>query len=413
MSSSLIVHPSDPTAHKIGGIESFIRGYLTFAPPSLEIRYVGVTTEGMKRPVGAWSTILVGSRRIKFFPVMEVADLQRRSRVPMALRFTWSLVRHRRSFAMSSAIVQFHRPGPALAFLLGGSRMIQIIHLTPETEFAASSSESRWRRVPWLFRLLESITLPRMSRIFIVNALALPSYRRRFRRIKERFEHLPNWADGTIFFPNTSEARLATRRTLHDEFNLPLDAPVVLFVGRLEGIKDPDLMLRTFAEFVAEVPSARLVVVGEGSMREDLAHRVEELPLAGRVALMGGLAPGQVAELMNASDALLVTSASEGMPVTVLEALACGLPVVSTDVGAVASVVQHRRAGWISEARTPGALVIGLKWVLSTPRGELRDATLAASKPYGHEHSLQRLYRLHEDHPFEASRRSRRVQPGI
>jgi len=136
-------------------------------------------------------------------------------------------------------------------------------------------------------------------------------------------------------------------------------------------------------------------------------QRAAELGLASRVRLLGVLARPDLARLMNAAEALLVSSLSETGPTTVLEALACGLPVVAPAVGRIPRVVRSGRSGWITTDRRPESFAEGLRWALSAPDGA-RAAACEAAAPYRARLVLAPLYDLHFELLERASSNVRR-----
>ena len=108
---------------------------------------------------------------------------------------------------------------------------------------------------------------------------------------------------------------------------------------------------------------------GEASDRSRLRYLIHELGLEGRVRLLGEVGPEVVRERLWASDVLLQASLSEGLPNTVLEAMACGLPVVVTDCGGLREAVDHGVEGLVCPRRSPQDLADAL--------GSLRDRALA------------------------------------
>jgi glycosyltransferase involved in cell wall biosynthesis len=119
--------------------------------------------------------------------------------------------------------------------------------------------------------------------------------------------------------------------------------PVVGTVTRLCRQKDPETLLRAARLMVELRPDARLVVVGDGPLRGEVERRVEELGLGGHVVLLGRRS--DVDRLLPAFDAFVLSSRWEGLPRVVVEAMAAGVPVVSTDVGGIAEAVEDQVSG--------------------------------------------------------------------
>jgi glycosyltransferase involved in cell wall biosynthesis len=129
---------------------------------------------------------------------------------------------------------------------------------------------------------------------------------------------------------------------------------VLIQVARLVPIKDHLTALRAVQRAAAALPRVRLVVVGEGPEEPAIRLFIAENGLADRIRLLGPRA--DVARLLSAADVFLLSSLNEGIPLTVIEAMAAGLPVVSTDVGGVAEVVEEGRTGLLAPASDPEGL---------------------------------------------------------
>ena len=136
----------------------------------------------------------------------------------------------------------------------------------------------------------------------------------------------------------------------------PYDGPLRLVaVGRLDPVKGHDVLL----EALREVPGVVLTVLGEGGQRAALEQAVAELGLADRVQLPGW--SEDVAGELAGSDALVLPSRSEGWPLTVVEAMLAGLPVVATPVGSVPEAVQDGRTGLLVPKDDPAGLATALR----------------------------------------------------
>lgn len=156
----------------------------------------------------------------------------------------------------------------------------------------------------------------------------------------------PNGVDAATFRPVGKSEALAKLRERHagphdavDDtlaWQLGEDATkLVVFVGNLAPVKGPDLLVEAFARLgrPEDLGAVRLCVIGEGPMRGRLERRALELGVRNVVHFLGRRPHAEVALWLNAADCLCLTSRSEGMPNAVIEALACGVPVVATDVG--------------------------------------------------------------------------------
>ncbi len=128
-------------------------------------------------------------------------------------------------------------------------------------------------------------------------------------------------------------APLADARRLHDG---PLR---LLSVGRLNWVKGYDDALRALAPLVAAGVEVELRIVGEGDQREKLSFVIDQLGLGGAVQLLGARSQEEVRDLLVWADAFVLSSLSEGISNAVLEAMASGLPVVATNCGGMAEVI--------------------------------------------------------------------------
>ena len=392
----LIFHAADLGGTKIGGIQSFVRGFVQFAPDDFEIECVGTTSDPRERPVGTWTTLDVDGRLIRYLAVHRTAPDERRSRVPVALAYTLSLVRHRRQFRTSGRVLNFHRAGIPLALIRSRSPRVQYVHLNV-ADIYTQEGESRWRHLPGAYHRIEDLTIPSMDRVYVVNEDGVRFYHDRHPRHADKIGFLPTWYDPGIFWCPTPEERLAARHSVRQRLGLPPDAQVVLFVGRLEAQKDPELVVEAFARAAERAAGLRLVAVGAGGMDGAVRRTAERLGVGGRVHLLGALPRPQVAEQMWAADALLLASRFEGMPITVIEALATGLPVVATAVGEVPRLVQTGETGWLAADRSRDALATGLVGVLDGAVEPMRDAAVKRAATYRADRVLEPVYDAHRE----------------
>jgi len=116
--------------------------------------------------------------------------------------------------------------------------------------------------------------------------------------------------------------------------------PVVLFAGRLEPVKGPDVLLRGFAGAMRAVPGVRLKVIGDGSLREILKEQAADLELTPAVEWYGEVEPAELRRHLQTAAVFVLPSRSEGMPLALMEAMAAGCPCVAARVGGVPELLQ-------------------------------------------------------------------------
>jgi glycosyltransferase involved in cell wall biosynthesis len=187
-------------------------------------------------------------------------------------------------------------------------------------------------------------------------------------------------------FEVPEQERLGRRSALRAGLGIPPEVPLVTLVGRLEPIKRVDRFLRV-ANLI-EQPRAWFLVVGDGSLREEL----QESPEAGRLGerlVWAGLR-ADMPDVYFAADVLAVTSDNEGTAVTAIEAQAAGLPVVTTRVGGMPSVVADGETGFVIEREDDEAFSAAVSRLLLDDELRLRLGS-AGRKAVKRRFSLDRL----------------------
>ena len=135
------------------------------------------------------------------------------------------------------------------------------------------------------------------------------------------------------------------------ELGLDPAANVFLFVGNFLPVKNPALLVRAFARYreTSGDHTSVLLMAGKGPMQAEMAALADSLGIAASVRQTGPLTSRQIAQHMTAADALCLSSVNEGLPNVILEAMACGLPVLSTNVGGIAEVIDESRGVLVPE----------------------------------------------------------------
>jgi L-malate glycosyltransferase len=188
------------------------------------------------------------------------------------------------------------------------------------------------------------------------------------RRALVEFEGLPE-ARVRVIYNGINLAPFDPARSMRArvrvEHGWPEHTRIVMQVARLNRLKDHATSMRAIAQLAGAVPNCRLVFVGEGEEEPALRALHEELRLGTQVEFLG--ARSDVPRLLHAADAFLLTSITEGIPLTLIEAMAAGLPCVATAVGGVPEVLVDGVTGLLAPAGDPSAIADGLRRILCDP----------------------------------------------
>jgi glycosyltransferase involved in cell wall biosynthesis len=132
-----------------------------------------------------------------------------------------------------------------------------------------------------------------------------------------------------------------------------------LFVGSLTARKSPDLLLSA----VAESSSLACVFAGDGPMQRKLSRQASQLGIRDRVAFLGNVPPAELGQIYAEADMLALPSVSEGAPLVVLEAMACGIPVLATNVAGLPSMVRDWETGFLVKPGDVGQLAMAIRFL--------------------------------------------------
>ena len=129
-------------------------------------------------------------------------------------------------------------------------------------------------------------------------------------------------------------------------------------VGRLYPVKGHSVLLEAFALLVRRIPQAELRIIGGGPLFDELSSQATRLGLAHKICIEGP--SSRIPEVLSELDVLVFSSLSEGLPLTILEAMAAGLPIVSTRVGGIPEVAPEGEVAWFCPPGEPGPLAAAM-----------------------------------------------------
>lgn len=178
---------------------------------------------------------------------------------------------------------------------------------------------------------------------------------------------LPNGVDLQFFNPgNRAEARQ----------RLAMESPTFLSVGSLKEAKGHDIAIRS----LKHIAGAKLIVIGSGPFESKLKKLVASLGLQSRVSFTGQMHASELLGYYQAADCLLLISRREGMPNVVLESIACGTPVIASNVGGIAEIINAPAMGQLINDRQPDK--VAQAWRSINTSGIDRKAVRRAAESY-------------------------------
>ena len=196
-------------------------------------------------------------------------------------------------------------------------------------------------------------------------------------------DHPTSWdtvyagTDLEMFHPPTPEERRAARR-LPPFGAIPADAPVLLMIGQPVEAKGYIELLGAWETVSASAPKWHLVMIGANWGNVDIVDQITARGLAGRAHWLGSQPAHTIPQMLRGADGLVLPSHNEGLSLSVMEAMATALPVVTTDVGGHGEILRHGENGWLIPARDQNALEQALAELVSRP--DLRGARGAAAR---------------------------------
>lgn len=381
-----IFYQFDPWRSTIGGIQTLTLAFIKYAPAAFDLRLVGISSTP-ELTLGRWHDTEVEGRALHFMPLLYIENDDVRHLIPTTLRYTLALAGRN----LASDFMHFHRLEPTLATAHWSGDKTLFIHNDIHRQMGIEGDRKAilWRYFPQAYYALEGLLVSQFTQILSCNSESMMCYRQRYPAIAERVHYFRNAFDPGMFFPLPLPDRDVARMALARKLGLSEATRFILFAGRLHPQKDPLLLIRAIAAL--NDPTAHLLIAGEGELATAVRAEIAALGLTARVTLMGAVKRADMAALHQVSQVCVLTSAYEGLPIVVLEALACGTPMVTTRTGETPYILTPE-SGLVSEARTPVAIAQALRHVLQQPERYPADACVKVAQPYSAQTVITNVY---------------------
>jgi glycosyltransferase involved in cell wall biosynthesis len=377
-----IFYQFNPWQSTIGGIQTLIRYYIKYAPPEFDLRLVGTGVD-RNQALGRWHDRELEGRSLQFMPLFNVQDDDVRKIVPTSVRYTLAL----RGKNLASDFMHFHRLEPTLMTRRWPGEKTLFIHNDIHQQINSPSTDKNtilWRRFPKAYFALERHLLGQFQQILSCNSESIALYRRQYPDWAERIQSVRNIVDDREFYPLPLPAREQQRQDYAAQRGLPPNTRFLLFAGRLHPQKDPLLLVQAIAALnplIAENAPIHLLIAGQGELMESVQAEIQRLKLTASISLLGAVGLQDLAILHRLSSAVVLTSVYEGLPLVVLEALASGTPIVTTNCGETPKFLQPG-SGVVCPERTPVAVAQSIHQVLKDPQRFPAQICLDTAHPF-------------------------------
>jgi glycosyltransferase involved in cell wall biosynthesis len=387
-----LIHPFDPRGEKVGGLETYIRDFITFHPDDTDLLFIGVDSAGDLK-LGEIHRLTFRGRTFEFLPILRYSDLQAREaarsiRTSLTGQFFVALLRHfgliARLIRSRQCSIDLRRVEFSWLPVLLRLPFVQMLHGEGAPKL---QMDSLLRKYSFVHNAGERFAVATSTKFLCVNPFITERLQRTYPRRKDKIDTLWTWVNTEIFRPQPLPAGAAPFR--------------VVFAGRLDEFKDPPLMFRTIDRLRKRLQGGvEFHYIGTSD-----PHRFTEFAGIEDITIRHGFkdAAGMAATLAGAHAGIL-TSEFEGMPRFVLETLAVGRPVVAMHLPQLEPVIHHGVSGFLvprseSPENMSDALVQRLIDVRdSIDAGEMDSARIAGViTDFTPGTQLARVFRFHQE----------------
>jgi glycosyltransferase involved in cell wall biosynthesis/SAM-dependent methyltransferase len=275
---------------------------------------------------------------------------------------------------------------PAGVFALAASRILKI----PYVLHALGSDINVYAKRNVLFKMLTHSVLKHSFHILTASESLRQEVINSFATAPQKVSVCRPTIDTELFIPGD-------RAKARESLNLPQESKIALYVGDITAAKGCQLLYEAAEKITSLYPDTLFIFLGDGPLLGSLISRSKKSDLSDRILFAGSVPNSTVAQFMHSSDVFVLPSFSEGTPVSLLEALACGLPVIATRVGGIPELIQSGENGLLITPGNSEELFLSLQRILS--ESELREKLSQEAKKYSAHNETQTLLTLFENLP--------------
>lgn len=323
-----------------------------------DIVLVGITTCETDI-VGCWAKKVIFGVEYDYFSVKYFKKrFNKKSLVPARLKWFIALRKYRNdivSYGCSNVFIQ----SPDTLLAICNWKFDNICYCFAGLTNPLSMSRYKWARV--FDRLLEMIFIPKFKHVktFLAAAskIEIEAYCDKVNSYGLNIDiiQFPTRVETELFYPMNRKLELRAKLLYSN------DSKIIITSGRLSEVKGWKLLLDSFNIFLIDYPDSYFLFIGNGQDKAKMEGYVSDLGIQEKVKLLGFLSKERLAEYLIIADLYVMGSFFEGWPTSMVEALACGIPICSTNFGSAKEILNSEKIGLIVNERNPETFALQMK----------------------------------------------------
>ena len=369
MPDVLLIEPCNFENFPVGGQTTFSKQMMLAFGDRLAL--VGLSTDGT--PVGCWMKKRFNELDYHFFAFGKRNISSTKPVVPARVTALLKIARYRKAI-MSLGINYAFTQSPEMVIAIHNWPWDSLCYRIAGDANPLKISRYRWARLFEKFYDAKLFSVLKHADVILASAdsQAIKSLVHRSKNLinVEQIIPFPTRVDTSIFKPQPMQK-------IRQKIKLDGSGPVVITCGRLNNVKGWDLIISAFQNFLRKHPRSRLIFVGDGEDRHILEKTILERGLTGYILVVGFQPPSKVVEYLNAANMFVVGSYKEGWSMAMLESLACGLPIITTDVSGARDMIVEGQNGFIVSNRDTQQFAAAMKQALVWERPNLVSLSIA------------------------------------
>lgn len=345
----LLVDGSNYVDFPPGGIKFYTRNFVKALDVRHSVDLVGLTTSRGEK-VGKWSFRTFDNKKVPFLPVCFI-DITKgfndKPLVPIRIATAIGLLFRKKVINLSNYdFIYIHFPELMIPFIYSKKQTKIVFHLHGTIREAVTQSRYKWITnslfAEWFVRMNKWV-IDKSDLVFAVSQEGLDLVTSISRGQINKFKRIPVMVDADIFRPSND------RDMLRKKHGFNPDEKIIIFTGRTEPKKQIDMLIEYTAHLSKEIDNLKLIIAGSGSDYDRLKKMSRDMNVADSVSFLGEVEHNkELPELLACSDVYAFTSSrGEGFPASIVEALACGVPVLSHDLGDISKVIINGKTGYL------------------------------------------------------------------